>query len=410
MVKAFMQKIKLQERDFLLFLLAGVFLGIGQSVDGSTLNNFLKEKFHMLILQRSALEFPRELPGFLVFLITGFLYLLGDIRIAAIANVCAAIGMFLLGIIPPEFSIALICIFIYSTGQHVFMPLSNTIAMNFATDGKLGRKLGQVSAANTAALVVSSAILWVLFRFLKVNFTVTFTIGAVAFLIAAVLLSLMHPGQAVKRGNRFVFRKEYKLYYWLCVLYGARKQIFITFGPWVLVDVFKQQVTTMTILFFVISVLSIGFRPFTGYLIDKVGERIVLCAEAGALILVCLMYSFAADLFPVGVAVVVICACYVADLLLNAAAMARSTYLKKIAVLEEDVSPTLSLGISIDHIVSMFLPFLGGIVWYNGGSSGYKYVFIGGAVIALMNFISARRIRICENTAVSGVSEGSLKG
>jgi hypothetical protein len=44
--------------------------------------------------------------------------------------------------------------------------------------------------------------------------------------------------------------------------------------------------------------------------------------------------------------------------------------------------------------MAMFLPILGGLVWYNGGPNGYKYVFIGGTVIALLNFISARFIQL----------------
>ena len=396
MLKAMISKIKLQERDFILFLLVGVFLGIAQSIDGSTLNNFLKERFDMMILQRSALEIPRELPGFLVFIVIGFLYALGDIRIAVIANICAAVGMLLLGIIPPVFSIALLCIFVYSSGQHIYMPLSNTIAMSFASDNRLGRKLGQVSAANTAALVVSSGLLWLLFQFTKVSFAITFTIGAAAFVAAAILLGMMNPNRTAKLNTRFVFRKEYRLFYWLSVLYGARKQIFITFGPWVLVDVFKQKVTTMTILFFIISVLNIAFRPFTGYLIDKIGEIFVLGSEAFILFIVCLGYTFATDILPLNGAIVLISICYITDQLFSSASMARATYLRKIAIKDEDVSPTLSLGISIDHIMSMFLPVMGGFVWYGSGSSGYKYVFLGGAVVAVLNFFSTRFVKIPE--------------
>lgn len=400
MLKAFLRKFKLQERDFILFLLVGVFLGIAQSVDGSTLNNFLKEKFNMLILQRSALEMPRELPGFLVFIIIGFLYSLGDIRIAVAANVCAAIGMLLLGFIPPVFFLVLISMFIYSSGQHVYMPLSNTIAMSFADDANLGKKLGQVSSANTAALVVGSGILWILFRFFKISFTVTFSIGAAAFLAAAIFLSLMNPNRTAGLKTRFLFRKEYKLFYWLSILYGARKQIFITFGPWVLVDVFKQKVTTMTILFFIISVLSIFIRPFTGHLIDRVGEKFVLCAEAGVLFVVCLAYSFATDILPLNYALILISVCYVTDQLLNSASMARATFMRKIALKNEDVSPTLSLGVSIDHIMSMVLPFVGGVIWYGSGTNGYKYVFLGGAFVALLNFFSARHIRIVRKDSI----------
>ena len=215
------------DRNYLLFLLASIFLGIGQSVDGSTLTNYLKENFQMLIVQRSALEFPRELPGLLVVLVIGSLYTLGDIRIAVVANLLSALGMFSLGLIPAEYSFLIVAIFIYSMGQHIYMPLSNSIGMSFATSKEFGKKLGQLSAANTAALVISSAVLWALFKFLHISYTTSFTIGAVSFVIAALLLSKITSIPRVKNSTRFIFRKEYGLYYWLCILYGARKQIFI---------------------------------------------------------------------------------------------------------------------------------------------------------------------------------------
>ncbi len=399
MLDRFVERLKAYDRQFLLFLLVSVFLGLGQSVDGSTMNNFLKDEFNMMILQRSALELPRELPGFLVFIIVGSLYSLGDVRIAAIANMLAAIGMLLLGFIPPVYSFVVICIFIYSSGQHIYMPLYNSIAMNFANDGRLGRKLGQVSAANTAALVFGSAVLFVIFRFIKVSYTVTFTCGAIAFFTASVLLLFMKSHKRERTRKRFVFKKEYKVFYLLSVLYGARKQIFVTFGPWVLIDIYGQKVATMTLLFFIISVASIAFKPFLGHMIDKIGEKKVLGMEAIALFFVCLGYSTADLLLPFQGAVILICACYVLDQLSSAVSMARATYLRKIAINEDEVSSTLSLGISIDHIMSMTLPVIGGLVWYSSGSNGYKYVFLGGAFIAILNYIVTRYIRI-ENTVV----------
>lgn len=332
------------DRNYLIFLLASMFLGIGQSVDGATLTNYLKENFQMLILQRSALEFPRELPGLLVAVIIASLYSLGDMRIAVIANILAAIGMFSLGIIPPEYSLVVITIFIYSMGQHIYMPLSNSIGMSFASSGQLGRKLGQVSAANTAALVISSAILWALFNFLHISYTTSFSIGAASFLIAALLLSMIKPAQTVKKQIRYIFRKEYRLYYWLCILYGARKQIFITFGPWVLVDIFKEPVTTMTLLFFIVSVLGIFTKPFIGYLIDKVGEKFVLSSEAIAFFFVCLGYAFAEDMFSPTFALLLVNICYILDQILSSISMARATYLKKLPLQRKTFPPPFLWG------------------------------------------------------------------
>lgn len=393
MIKTIVGKFKSAEKNFLIFLFAGVFIGIGQSVDSSTLNNFLKESLNIDIMHRSVLEMPRELPGFLVFIIIGFLYSLGDIRITAVAYISAALGMFFLGIVPHNYTMILIFIFIYSSGQHISMPLSSSIGMSFAKEGNLGKKLGQLSAANNAALVFGCVLLWALFKLFKISYTVSFSIGAASFAIASILMLSMDRRQTVKIKKRFVYRKEYRLFYWLSILYGARKQIFITFGPWVLVDVFKQQVTTMTAFFLVISVTGIFIKPFVGHMIDKVGERKVLSLEAILLFFVCLGYAFAESLFSYKGALVLVSACFILDQSMNAVSMARSTYIKKIAVKPEDVSPTLSLGISIDHIASMFLPALGGIIWSINGSSGYRYVFIGGALIALINFFSARMIK-----------------
>ena len=394
MVKTLSDRIKGMEKDFLLFLIVGIFLGVSQSVDNSTLNNFLLEKFKLSILQRSNMEILRELPGFLVFLVTGFLFALGDIRIAVIANICAAVGMFTFGIIPANYAIMLICMFIYSMGQHIYMPLSNSIGMSFANDENMGRKLGQVNAANTAALVASSVLLWILFKYFKISYTAAFAIGTIAFLFAALFLIFMNPKQTTTIKTRFVFKKEYGLYYWLSFLFGARKQIFITFAPWVLVKVFNQPVTTMAVLVFIIAVMGIFVKPLVGFLIDNVGEKFVLGAEAIALFIVCLGYAFASDILPLNGAIILTCICYIIDQTLNAVTIARATFIKKIAVQESDVSPTLSTGTSVDHIMSMFIPTVGGFLWVAGGDTGYKYVFLGGAILAIINFISTRFIKI----------------
>jgi MFS family permease len=383
------------KRDYLLFLISGAFLGIAQSVDGSTVTNYLKEHIGMLILQRSALEFPREIPGLLVVLVIGALsFLGGDVRISVVANLLAAIGMFSLGIIPPQYSFVILIMFIYSMGQHIFMPLSGSIGMSFAPPGEMGRVLGRLSSVGNIAVVLSSAALWLLYKFAHISFRTAFTIGAAAFVMSAILLCFIKPTQTVHVKNRYVFRKEYSLYYWLCMLYGARKQIFITFGPWVLVEVFKQPVATMTLLFFIVAVIGIFVKPWVGHLIDKVGERIVLSTEAFLFFLTCLGYAFAENLFPPAVAIFCIYVCYVVDITLDSVYMARTTYMKKIAITPEDVSPSLSLGISIDHVVTIFLPILGGLVWSRSGAGGYKYVFLGGAVVAFLNFVSSRRISI----------------
>ena len=126
------------------------------------------------------------------------------------------------------------------------------------------------------------------------------------------------------------------------------------------------------------------------------GERFVLSGEAFLFFFACLGYAFAEDLFSGNVAIFFIYVCYVVDFSLDSVYMARTTYMRKIALIPEDVSPSLSLGTSLDHLVTIFLPILGGLVWYNAGPGGYKYVFMGGAFIAVVNFVSSRMIDIRE--------------
>lgn len=390
--RSLVNKSKTMDRNFKLFLLANVFLGFGVCIDASVFNNYLRDVYHLGVSGRTILEFPRELPGFLSAFFVAVLFALGDIRMAALANLFVGVGMFLLGVIPPYFGLMLTVVFVYSMGQHLFMPLASTIGMGFARDGKFGLKLGQISAANTAALVSGSLILMGLFQFIHLSYFAAFTIGALSYVAASVCIFMMSRMHTPPITKRWVIRREYGLFYWLSVLWGARKQLFLTFGPWVIVDIFLQPVTTMTALFLVISVIGIFLKPWIGSLIDRVGERPILSAEAIIIAFVCLVYAFAADVLPPGAALLVICACYIVDQSSSSVSMARTTYLRKIALKAEDISPTLSLGISIDHIASMFLPMLGGLVWKAGGSHGYKYVFMGGALIAVANWLSVRRI------------------
>ena len=53
-------------------------------------------------------------------------------------------------------------------------------------------------------------------------------------------LFVKRPGK-----KRFVFRRADKLFYLLNILFGARKQIFLTFAPWVLVTVYGASPARM---------------------------------------------------------------------------------------------------------------------------------------------------------------------
>ncbi|MFZ5354135.1 MAG: MFS transporter [Bacillota bacterium] len=383
----------MKKRDLYLFIAASAFIGISSSIDASVFNNFLNDVFNLTVTQRTMLEFPRELPGFLVVFVTGLLLFMGDIRVACIANAIAAIGIMGLGFTSGNFSVLLVWMTIYSMGTHLMQPMTNAIGMSLAKEGNMGKVLGQISGFNTAAYLITSIITAAVFHFVKINYKIAFSFGAAAFVLAAVMISRMTRIKSEKASKKLYLRKEYTLFYILNILFGARKQIFITFGPWVLIKIFNQGVSTFALLGFIIAGIGMLFKPFVGHLIDKKGERFIISCEAVLLIVVCLGYALAKTLSKglliAEMAIIVTCSCYVLDQLLVAAGMARATYLKKIAVAPEDVSSTLSMGVTIDHFVSMTIPWLGSFVW---NKYGYEYVFVGGACIALLNLIAAQRI------------------
>ena len=377
-------------RDFQLFLAATFVFGFSQSIVDSTFNNFLNETFFIDNLQRGLLELPRELPGLLTIVVSAILFFLCSRRQAFLANILCAIGILFIGYYSPTFSIMLIWLFIFSTGQHLFLPLNQSIGMELATEGQKGRRLGQFSAVANVAMIIGSLAVFIGFKFFNLNFKISYVVAFLGFLSVAMLIFLMKKDEPVSVKTKFQLRKEYKLYYWLSILYGTRKQIFLTFAPWVLVTVFKQKTQVLAILLAVGGVIGIFFKPMLGKAIDKLGERFILSAEAVMLVFVCIGYGFAREIFTESVAMFIAFTCYILDQLLMSVSMARATYLQKIAVKPEDVTQTLTMGVSIDHIFSITIAVSGGFIWL---ILGYQYVFLLGAIIAVINFFSALQIK-----------------
>jgi predicted MFS family arabinose efflux permease len=185
--------------------------------------------------------------------------------------------------------------------------------------------------------------------------------------------------------------REYWLYYLLAVFHGSRKQLFMTFGPWVLVTVFHQPTQTMATLLTIGGVIGILFQPLLGWATDQLGERVVLASEAVLLVFVCFGYGFAKFLFPEGVAFLITCVCFLLDQMSMSFVLARSTYMKKIARQPTDIQPALTISVTIDHIFSITVALLGGMIW---NAFGFQYVFILGMFIAFVNFFAALQVRV----------------
>lgn len=380
-------------KDLFLFFIISALLGVVSAVESTSFANRLYEDLHFTILQRTFLETPRELPGLLTVLFIGLLNGLGDIRIAAVANIIGGIGLLLFGLTPNVFTLILVFLVIYSTGQHIYLPLSSSIAMGFASGDQFGRRMGEVQSVGSLSIILASGALYILYTFTEITYQTVFVFAAFCMITTGFLFfSLGTQSKRIVGEKRFVFRKEYKMYYILSVVNGARKQITMTFVPWLIIDVFKQPVTTITALFFVTCVINIFFKPFYGRLVDRKGERFALQLEAVVMFIACIGFAFSKSFLPFQLALLVVGFCYIIDKLMESANIARATYVKRLSREDSEVARTLSMGLSMDHAVSMFIPIVAGLAWYAGGASGYMTVFLGGLGISVLNFFIASRI------------------
>jgi MFS family permease len=380
-------------RKNLIFFLVGLsLLSLAGSMLDTTFNNFLNDVHHLDAEKRGVLEFPRELPGFLTVFMIASLVFLSETRIAAAAACATGLGMLGLAWCGSSWSYMLFGLILWSTGQHLIMPVRSSIAMDLSEGAATrGKRLGQVNSYTAAASVVGYGLMWALLAWIGPKYHMVFTVAGVCALLGGGVLFFMRMPNAHLVRPRFVWNWKYWLYYLLAFFFGARKQIFITFGPWVLIKIFHQPAILFAKLMLVNALLAILFQPTLGRAIDRFGERAVLMVDALVTFLVCLGYACAHWIGYADVALMILCACFVLDQLFMGTGMARDIYLSKIAVRKEDVAPTLSMGITINHVVSMSIPALGGVIWM---WYGHEYVFFAAAALALVMLFFANMIRV----------------
>lgn len=370
----------------MLFAAASMLMGLYAGFYEPSFNNYLAQVHQISEVARGGLEFPRELPGFLVVFIFTLLIFLPDTRIAMVSALLIGISLIGQGFLAPNMTMVVIWMLMWSTGAHLFMVLKNSICLRLAEKGHAGRLLGRIGALEAFGTLLGMACIYEIFSHYKPSFGSIFLMASCCALLAGFLLAVIKPAPIQRPPQNFVLKRRYSLYYILNVLYGARKQVFLTFAPWVLITLFDCTVETFAILGLIGTSIALVFRPLLGLAIDRWGERMVIIVESIILITICIFYGFAPLWMPAHIALTVIMACYIIDQLLFAVHISRTTYLNRIADSQSDIAPTLSMGLTIDHAVSMIVPMGGGLVW---AYFGVQWVFAAAGVIALLNLAAA---------------------
>jgi MFS family permease len=232
------------------------------------------------------------------------------------------------------------------------------------------------------------------------GYRIVFGIATALMVTAAMVAAALKETTLKAPRQRFYFAKKFSKYYIMEVFYGSRKQIFLTFAPYVLIlhPEYKADASLIAMLFAICAVICMFCSPLIGKLIDKAGYKAVMIGDTLLLVVVCIMYGFAHRIFPAGIAFIVVCCNFILDQVISTASMANSVYVQKIASSKEEVTATLSTGISVNHIFSIFIALLGGWVW---ATAGIETLFSISAVLGLISSIYAATIRKSEEVSPS---------
>lgn len=366
--------------------------GVGIGCFQATFNNFIVEFYSIGGVERGMLEFLRETPGVCLIAILALLHKYSDWMILRIGTLISLLAAGLL-LIPVPWMAAMVFITIWALGEHLVMPVRQSLALSVAREGKSGESLGIVTSLINAGTVVGSLLVAAVFfvgtRVMSVGsqrilYDIVWCL-IVALLGASVVFAgrVKEPGLQKKARPSFYFRRKYSKFYALELFYGARKQVFFTFGPFVLIKLYGMETKDIALLFGISAFLTAlwGGR-LIGRLTDRWGYRNVMIWDTVILFFVCLLYGFAKDIFPPKVALAVVCVNYILDAIISNASIATNLYARTLSDSQEELTATLSSGISINHVITVFYALLGGWVFDRYGAG---VLFATAGVMALAN-------------------------
>ena len=370
--------------------------GIGIGSFAAALNNYLSDIYHMNSMERGWLEFFRELPGLALVLLLALLHKVSDWKVIRIGTMISMAGAALL-LIPANQIAVTAFIMIWSMGEHLVMPSRAAVAMQVAKPGCAGQSLGFLTSVMNFGHVAGSLLVAGIFffgtRYFERSEAFLFNVlwGVIIVLMLASTISTFTkdaPNAPSKR-PRLYFNRKFNKFYALELFYGARKQIFLTFAPFVLIKEYGFSTASMATLLGLCALINVFAAPAIGKLTDKWGYRNTMIWDTVVLTFVCLLYGFAGDLFPMRIAFWVVAVNYVLDAILSTTSLATNIYVRSLAENQDELTSTLSTGISINHLIAILSAPVGGWIWVQFGI-GYLFTFA--AVMAVFNTLFAMTI------------------
>ncbi len=379
--------------SFKMFLLSILITGLSYGLYKGMLDNYLAEVVKMGEMDRGITEFFREIPGILMVFVLAAFFMLSAETLYKAGALIMLVGMAMHALLPPGKVLITLAICVYSFGEHIQLAMKSSISLQYARPGHGGAALGAHTAAQQIGTLAGYLIIVLVFSLLTKNqpYTLFFAIAAVLAGVSAVFsMRLKSSSRTDPNKRRFYFHKKYTKYYMLEMFYGARKQVFLTFGPYVLILFYGAGAATISLLFAISAVACFFASPVVGRIIDRVGYKAVMVADTLILVVVCFFYGFAHHLFPRDVAFIVCCVNYVLDSVISLASMASNLYVKDLSDNDDEVKATISTGVSINHVITIFIALFGGLIWQ---TLGIELLFIISAVLGLCNSAYAATVK-----------------
>lgn len=376
-----------------IFLLSILITGLSYGLYKGMLDNFLAEVVKMGEMDRGITEFFRELPGILLVFILAMFYMLSAETMYKAGAIIMLAGMGMHAMLPATKVLTTLAICIYSLGEHIQLGMKSTLILGYAKPEHGGAALGVQSSVSQIGTLIGYLVIVAVFSLVSAGqpYRFFFVLAAVlAGLSAVCSLRLTGKSTADAHKRRFYFHKKYRKYYMLEMFYGARKQVFLTFGPYVLILFYGANTAMISLLFALSAIACFIASPAVGRIIDRLGYKVVMVADTLILVVVCFFYGFSHHIFPKNVAFVVCCINYVLDAVISLASMASNVYVQDLADNAEEVKATISTGVSINHVITIFIALFGGWIWEK---LGIETLSIASAVLGLCNSAYAASIR-----------------
>lgn len=369
-----------RNRKAFLYILA-IGSPIAFSVWQALLNNFAVEIASFGGKEIGMLQSLREVPGFLAFTVVFLLLIIRQQNFAIVSLILLGIGTALTGFFPSILGLYITTV-IMSIGFHYLETLRISLSLQWLTKEEAPRMLGKLLSVHSASTLAILSILYIVVFVFEPNYPWLYVVAGLLAVIIGIFCQFSFPqfSEKVEQHKELVFRKRYWLYYALTFLAGARRQIFMVFAGFLLVQKFGFPLDKMVLLFLVNAGITIWVAPKLGILIGMIGERKALTLEYVALIIIFLSYAVVDN---VNIAL----ALYILDNVFFSISFAISTYFQKIAD-PADIASTSGISFTINHIAAVLLPALLGLIWMENHGA----VFLIGACIAGASLILVRAI------------------